>query len=149
MSVCTSRLAMVYCWLPCLMFIRCMKLPATDVRRSEVHAPLKSPPLSLQAENKGRKASSPSLASAAHLQTRLTGLFAWRNITANVHPKPLVAKEASDDTEQMRANVWSLLIELMSYLGGCCGTACTDNPFALSLQARILNLMALVLRHAK
>uniref|UniRef100_A0A8B9F4U7 Calpain-2 catalytic subunit n=2 Tax=Amazona TaxID=12929 RepID=A0A8B9F4U7_9PSIT len=26
------------------------------------------------------------------------------------------------------SDVYSLLIELMSYLGGCCGTACADNP---------------------
>lgn len=49
-----------------LKFFPCMKLPTTDLRRSEVHVVHKSPPLSLQADNKGRKALSLSLASVAH-----------------------------------------------------------------------------------
>lgn len=72
-----------------LMFFPCMKLPTTDVHRSEVHIVRKSPPLSLQADSKCRKAFSLSLTSVARPQTRLTGLFAWGNITASFHPESL------------------------------------------------------------
>ena len=30
--------------------------------------------------------------------------------------------------KQIRADVYTLVIELMSYLGRCCGTVCNDNP---------------------
>ena len=72
-----------------VIFFPCMMLRTTDLHRSELHVVHRSPPLSLQADNKCRKALSLSLASVAHLQTRLTGLFAWGNIAASFHPKPL------------------------------------------------------------
>lgn len=87
------------------MFFLCMKLPTPDLQRSEVQRCLQKSTLVFAGRQLGQESLSLPVAFVAHLQTRLTGLCAWGNFTANFDPKRLHQRKPPMTRKEIRADV--------------------------------------------